>query len=75
MSMAMDRIRAYYLKYTRAAEDIGHKRDAKRLREYFGEDRIELRYDERRKQWQVWYKVESGWYNPYSLDPYEPLNI
>lgn len=54
-------IKAYFNRYTYAAEDKDKKDEQKKLKETFHDERLLLRYNGLINQWQLWYST------PYSL--------
>lgn len=53
--------RKMYSQWTKPAKDFGYEGE-KRLKEHFGDDRLELRYHVKNKEVQVWYLAPSSFY-------------
>jgi hypothetical protein len=51
---AQNKLRAYYQRYTLSAKEKNRRAEERRVQEVFGNDTIQIRFDNLIKEWQVW---------------------
>jgi hypothetical protein len=51
---AQNKLRAYYQRYTLSAKDKNRRAEEKRVQDTYGNDTIQIRFDNLIKEWQVW---------------------